>query len=69
MRVTITCEDCGERHRLERNVTEPGPIWIVCHACELPLQAVLDGPAPRPTATHRVWADILDLGTGVRNGA
>ena len=43
MRVTITCEECGERHRLERRVSEPGPIWIVCHNCELPLQAVLDG--------------------------
>src|SRR5579872_2713755 len=28
MRVTITCEECGERHRLERRVSEPGPIWI-----------------------------------------
>ena len=69
MRVTITCEDCGERHRLERAISEPGPIWIVCHSCELPLQAVLDGPAPAPTATHRVWADILDLGAGVKNSA
>jgi len=70
MRVTITCEDCGERHRLERRVWEPGPIWIVCHACELPLQAVLDGPEPpAPRQTHAIWADILDLGTGVRPAA
>jgi len=47
MRVTITCEECGERHRLERRVSEPGPIWIVCHNCELPLQAVLDGDADK----------------------
>ncbi|MGH7722851.1 MAG: hypothetical protein ACRENL_08495 [Candidatus Dormibacteria bacterium] len=69
MRVTITCEDCGERHRLERQISEPGPIWIVCHACELPLQAVLDGPAPTPTQTHAVWSGILDLSPGVRPAA
>jgi hypothetical protein len=69
MRVTITCEDCGERHRLERQISEPGPIWIVCHACELPLQAVLEGPAAAPAQTHAAWADILDLSPGVRPGA
>ena len=63
MRVTITCEDCGERHRLERNVTEPGPIWIVCHSCELPLQALLEGPTPEPRETHAVWGGIVDLTT------
>ena len=69
MRVTITCEECGERHRLERKITEPGPIWIICHSCELPLQAVLDAPtaarqavpvsAP-PSATNP-WAGVLDM--------
>ncbi|MBV8086733.1 MAG: hypothetical protein JOZ92_03195 [Candidatus Dormibacteraeota bacterium] len=64
MRVTITCEECGERHRLERRVTEPGPIWIICHNCELPLQAVLDGPTaeaalapPKPSA----WTGVVDF--------
>ena len=61
MKVTITCEDCGNKHRLERRVAEPGPIWIVCHSCELPLQAVLEGPAPRPAQTHAVWKEIFDL--------
>jgi hypothetical protein len=65
MRVTITCEDCGERHRLERRVTEPGPIWIICHNCELPLQAVLEGPitaepAPKPARTS-AWSGVLDF--------
>src|SRR6202165_3744844 len=50
MRVTITCEECGERHRLERRVSEPGPIWIVGPHCELPLQAVLDGVTNPNTA-------------------
>jgi RNase P subunit RPR2 len=49
MRVTITCEECGHKHRLERRISEPGPIWIICHNCELPLQAVLEGP----TAAHQ----------------
>ncbi|MDQ2961290.1 MAG: hypothetical protein M3R48_09645 [Candidatus Dormibacteraeota bacterium] len=74
MRVTITCEECGERHRLERRITEPGPIWIICHSCELPLQAVLEGivpspapaAAPAPALTHAIWSDILDLSTGNR---
>ena len=67
MRVSITCEDCGQRHRLERRIAKPGPIWIVCHNCELPLQAVLDGPTPAPEQTHAVWAGILNIaipGTG-----
>jgi len=67
MRVTITCEECGERHRLERQVSEPGPIWIVCHNCELPLQAVLDAPAVRPGApasprpASTLWAGAFDM--------
>ena len=69
MRVTITCEECGERHRLERRITDPGPIWIVCHNCELPLQAVLDGstaaataPAPEPArTTTSAWSGVVDF--------
>jgi hypothetical protein len=65
MRVTITCEDCGHKHRLERRITEAGPIWIICHNCELPLQAVLEGPAPapqpRPAQAYAVWKEIFDL--------
>ena len=65
MRVTITCEECGERHRLERRVTEPGPIWIICHNCELPLQAMLEGaiasePAAQP-ARPSAWAGVVDF--------
>lgn len=66
MRVTITCEECGERHRLERRITEPGPIWIVCHSCELPLQAVLepemaDSVASKPAALDlSVWQGAFD---------
>ena len=67
MRVTITCEECGERHRLERKITEPGPIWIICHSCELPLQAVLDGPTaarqtvPVSAPSSSPWAGVLDM--------
>ncbi len=65
MRVTITCEECGHKHRLERRIAEPGPIWIICHDCELPLQAVLEGPAsspkPRPAQAFAVWREIFDL--------
>src|SRR5205823_14935907 len=69
MRVTITCEECGERHRLERRITDPGPISIICHACELPLQAVLDGsnaaaasaPVPEPVRTPSAWSGVVDF--------
>jgi len=68
MRVTITCEECGERHRLERKISEPGPIWIICHGCELPLQAVLDAPAAArqpvpvsPQAGPNPWAGVFDM--------
>ena len=67
MRVTITCEECGERHRLERKITEPGPIWIVCHNCELPLQATLDATAGGqavPVSSQpapKLWAGVFDM--------
>jgi hypothetical protein len=65
MRITITCEDCGRRHRLERSVEQPGPIWIVCHDCELPFRAVLEEtPAAAPQGNPRfreVWSEVLDM--------
>jgi len=75
MRITITCEECGRRHRLERTIDEAGPIWIVCHDCELPLRAVLEitvsapeeAPAPPPfLATQSfvdAWTGTLDVST------
>ncbi len=77
MRITITCEECGRRHRLERTIDEAGPIWIVCHECELPLRAVLESgtaitaTAPvepvEPVTTTKsfvdAWAGTLDLST------
>ena len=71
MRITITCEECGRRHRLERTVDEAGPIWIVCHDCELPLRAVLETSMPpaayAPVTTSQsfvdAWAGTLDLST------
>jgi hypothetical protein len=71
MRITITCEECGRRHRLERTIDEAGPIWIVCHECELPLRAVLEAPATTATPAEPVrsqsfvdaWAGTLDLET------
>lgn len=70
MRVTITCEDCGQRHRLERRVSEPGPIWIICHNCELPLQATLEGPilnepVTQPTTQLGGWNGVLDFSNAV----
>ncbi|GAC1341006.1 MAG: hypothetical protein NVSMB29_10750 [Candidatus Dormibacteria bacterium] len=67
MTITITCEDCGQRHRLERKVSEPGTIYIVCHGCELPLQATLEpaaapGPVLAPAAHLKVWSSIVDFG-------
>ncbi|HZS15459.1 MAG TPA: hypothetical protein VFC09_12745 [Candidatus Dormibacteraeota bacterium] len=61
MRITITCEDCGRRHRLERSVEQPGPIWIVCHDCELPLRAVLEETPHSPERFREVWSEVLDM--------
>ena len=72
MRITITCEDCGRRHRLERSVDQPGPIWIVCHDCELPLRAVLEEtPAPAESLVNfrDTWADILDMSSSSSSAA
>lgn len=72
-RITITCDDCGRRHRLERPVDTAGMIWIVCHECELPLHAMFDLPAapepapvaPEPALPSRgfqaAWEAVLDL--------
>ena len=77
LRITITCEDCGHRHRLERTVVEPGEIWIMCHTCETPLQALMvEGVAavqsePTSPSFVRAWASTLDLsgtGAGDRSG-
>lgn len=78
MRITITCEDCGQRHPLERRVAEPGEIWIVCHGCETPLRAVYEasGTTAGTAAETRlrtpfaaVWGGTLDLATGTGSGA
>jgi hypothetical protein len=61
MRITITCEDCGRRHRLERSVDQPGPIWIVCHDCELPLRAVLEETPQSNERFREVWSQVLDM--------
>lgn len=61
MKISITCESCGHRHRLERPISRPGPIWIVCHDCELPLQACLD-PAAGTTPRRPLWAGLFESG-------
>jgi transcription elongation factor Elf1 len=61
MRITITCEDCGRRHRLERSVDEPGSIWIVCHDCELPLRAVLEDNVQSAERFREVWSEVFDM--------
>jgi len=61
MRVTITCEECGRRHRLERSVIEPGAIWIICHDCELPLRAVLEHSEETSEAFRSAWSGTLEI--------
>ena len=34
MRVTVTCESCGEKMKLERLIVEPETLSLVCHNCE-----------------------------------
>lgn len=41
MRLTITCDQCLERMKVERPISEPGPVYVICHRCEVPLKAVV----------------------------
>jgi hypothetical protein len=83
-RITITCDECGRRHRLERPVNSAGVIWIVCHECELPLHALfepgatVEADASRPTAPEpavpsrsfqAAWEGMLDLSSSGWTGA
>jgi hypothetical protein len=68
-RIAITCEDCGRRHQLERPVGEVGMIWIVCHDCELPIQAMFDTPAAAEPALpspgfQDAWAGMFNVSSG-----
>lgn len=36
-RIKVTCEVCRFEQRLERKVTEPGALQVICHSCETPL--------------------------------
>jgi hypothetical protein len=69
MRITITCEDCGRRHRLERSVEQPGPIWIVCHDCELPLRAVLEETPQNSERFREVWSEVFDMSSSSSSSA
>jgi hypothetical protein len=46
-RLHITCVACGHRHALERRLTEPETVHIVCHECEA-LLAAHDAGASSP---------------------
>lgn len=50
-KVTITCEECGYRHSLERNTFTDGElIEMTCHGCEIRLQTVFRKPVGIPRA-------------------
>ncbi|MDB5066525.1 MAG: hypothetical protein JWM18_2959 [Chloroflexi bacterium] len=38
-RLHITCVRCRRRHSLERLLTEPETVYIICHDCESSLAA------------------------------
>ena len=38
-RVGITCERCGRRHPIERVLTKPETVYLICHGCEALLWA------------------------------
>ena len=37
LRVTVTCELCGYQQKLERKITQPGHVDLICHDCEAPI--------------------------------
>jgi hypothetical protein len=64
MRVSITCDECGRRHRLERTVHERDLLWIVCHDCELTLRVVVEAattfvPVSQSKGFADTWATTL----------
>jgi RNase P subunit RPR2 len=38
-RLTITCEECGFKHKVARSIDTPQVVRIICHDCEAPLGA------------------------------
>lgn len=48
----ITCEECGNVHRLERprDPHASEVVWVVCHECELPLRSEFNSVLRRETA-------------------
>jgi hypothetical protein len=65
LRVTITCEECGERHPLEKRRYHSEDITILCHNCELPITAHLemeDMEEPAEDATPFPREQILPPG-------
>lgn len=61
MKITIVCSVCSRRHRVERDIVEPGPVNIVCHECEMPLSVdvtagLLGLPTSRSETARRTVA-------------
>lgn len=48
-RVTVTCEVCGYRQRLERRITQPGHVDLICHSCESSLGVEVPAERFAPT--------------------
>lgn len=41
MTVTVTCDECEHRMRLERKFWWPQKVLLICHECETPIVGVL----------------------------
>jgi RNase P subunit RPR2 len=52
LRVTVTCEECGERMRMERIIFAPEVVHLICHKCEglLEVDMVDRSKTPQPSA-------------------
>ena len=62
MRLTVTCQPCGERNRLERPITTPGQVYLMCVKCETPLKCEvteeqLTKPSKKPFVSSEMFTN------------
>ena len=58
-KVAVTCDQCGHRHRIARQIAQPESFDVVCHECESVLKVVVtDADLYKPHRTRldpAVW--------------
>jgi len=76
MRAVVTCECCGHRQAIARQIVRPESFNLICHSCEGVLRVEvtvndLQADLKQFVADERFWVDrhrlaVCTLGTGVQ---